>query len=690
VTVAEPVATVTVTPGSASLAPGAAQAFTAELRSASGTVLTGRPIAWTSSDPSVFTLATASGPDVSGTAAAAGTATVTATSEGVAGTASVTVSLNVGSVTIAPTPPDLLPGQGADLTATVRAANGTVLTDRPVTWTADPAVLSLNTSGSMNESARITALAPACSGESCTTTVTAAADGVSAQVPVRVLKAVATISVAPPSPVLNAGGTVTLTATPRAADGTALTGRPLAWSSLNPALATVDAATGVVTAAADPSCAAGTEACPATIRVTAANDPGTGSDDVSQDVTVSVRKRVATVTIAPPSASIVQGGTQPFTATLLAADGTTLTQRATSWSAAPNGVATLNPASGTATTATGAAPGTATLTATAEGISGTAQLTVLPRVASVTVVPNAASLVPGAQQSFTAELRDAGGGIITGRPISWSTSDASVFALAGTAGATVSGTAAADGGATITATAEGVNGTATVTVRTPIASVKVVPATADLKPGDVQTFAAELRDAAGNLLTGRTVTWTTSDANVFALSATVGESVSGAAGSDGSATLVATAEGKTGSALVSVSSPVHSVTIVPSTISLSPLTIQTFTAQLWDVDGNPITGRAIDWSTSNPLVFLLSSTSGPTVSGTALLVGTSTITATSEGVSGTATVTVGPTPAPPPPPEAAPTADAPLAAGPPAPFPIWRGGPAGPNIRQANSARTAG
>src|SRR5690606_34980146 len=186
----------------------------------------------------------------------------------------------------------------------------------------------------------------------------------------------------------------------------------------------------------------------------------------------------------------------------------------TSWSASPGAVATLNPASGATTTATGAGPGTATITATVEGVSGSAQLTVQPRVASVTLVPNTATLTPGGTQSFTAELRDANGAIITGRPITWKTSDANVFSLASTSGPNVSGTAVADGTATITATAEGVDGTATVTVRTPVASVKIVPATVDLKPGDTQTFTAELRDANGNLLTGRTVTWSSSATSV--------------------------------------------------------------------------------------------------------------------------------------------------------------------------------
>jgi uncharacterized protein YjdB len=650
--VAEPVASVTVTPPNASLAPGGTQTFQAELRSASGAVITGRTIAWTSSDPNVFALAATSGASVSGTAGTSGSATVTATSEGVSGGAGVTVTLNVGSVTIAPNPPpDLLPGQRADLTATVRAANGTVLTDRPVTWTVDPAALSIGTSGSMNDRARITALAPTCTGESCTTTVTAAADGTNAQVQVRVLKAVATIAVSPQAPMVSAGGTVALTATLRAADGTVLTGRALTWSSLTPALATVDPATGVVTAASDPSCAAGSETCAATIRATAPNDAGTGSDDVRQDVSVHVRKRVATVTVTPPSSSIAEGGAQQLTATVRAADGTVLTQRPTSWSAAPQGVVTLTPATGATTTATGVAAGTATVTATAEGVSGNAQVTVVPRVASVTVVPNAVTLAPGAPQTFTAELRDTSGGLLTGRPVSWSSSDQAVFNLSSSAGPSVAGVAGSDGTATVTATAEGVSGTATVTVLTPVATVTVVPQTADLAPGDVQTFTAELRAANGTQLTGRTVTWHTTDANVFALSATAGESVGGAAVGTGSATVVATSEGRVGTATVSVSAVVHSVTIVPNAVTLTPNAAQSFTAELRDINGNLVTGQAIDWDSNNTSVFALSTTSGPTVSGTALGVGVATITATAAGVSGTASVTVTPVPAPPPVPE---------------------------------------
>lgn len=86
------VASVSVTPGTATLAVGGRAQLTAVARDAAGTVLTGRLTSWTSSASAVATV-------VGGlvTATGAGQATITATSEGRSGTAVVTVS--------APTPP---------------------------------------------------------------------------------------------------------------------------------------------------------------------------------------------------------------------------------------------------------------------------------------------------------------------------------------------------------------------------------------------------------------------------------------------------------------------------------------------------------------------------------------------------------------------------------------------------------
>jgi len=83
-----PVATVTVSPGSASVGVGGTQQYTATLKDASGNVLTGRTVTWASSALGVATI-TGSG---LASALVAGTATITATSEGKNGTGGLTVT----------------------------------------------------------------------------------------------------------------------------------------------------------------------------------------------------------------------------------------------------------------------------------------------------------------------------------------------------------------------------------------------------------------------------------------------------------------------------------------------------------------------------------------------------------------------------------------------------------------------
>ena len=87
-----PVATVTVAPASASVAVGAVQQFTATLRDASGSVLTGRLVTWASGAPAVATV------NATGLASGlvVGTATITATSEGQSGSATITVTAPTG------------------------------------------------------------------------------------------------------------------------------------------------------------------------------------------------------------------------------------------------------------------------------------------------------------------------------------------------------------------------------------------------------------------------------------------------------------------------------------------------------------------------------------------------------------------------------------------------------------------
>src|SRR5207249_2708607 len=84
-------------------------------------------------------------------------------------------------------------------------------------------------------------------------------------------------------------------------------------------------------------------------------------------------------------------------------------------------------------------------------------------------------------------------------------------AAVATVGASGLVTGVAAGAATITATSEGQSGTSAITVtNAPVASVASVvisPATATLLLGASLQLSATLKDGAGNVLSGRTVTW---------------------------------------------------------------------------------------------------------------------------------------------------------------------------------------
>src|SRR5207237_905339 len=87
--------------------------------------------------------------------------------------------------------------------------------------------------------------------------------------------------------------------------------------------------------------------------------------------------------------------------------------------------------------------------------------------------------------------------------------------------------------------------------------------------------------------------------------------------------------------------PVASVSVTPASATISAGQSAQLTATPQDANGNPLSGRTVTWSSSNPSV-AVADVNGKV---TGVAAGSATITATSEGQSGTATVTVtGPAP----------------------------------------------
>jgi alpha-tubulin suppressor-like RCC1 family protein len=166
-------------------------------------------------------------------------------------------------------------------------------------------------------------------------------------------------------------------------------------------------------------------------------------------------------------------------------------------------------------------------------------------VASIEIDPTLVELPPGGTRQLTWTLKDADGNTLSGRIVKFTTTNGGA-ATVSTRGLI---SAIGVGNATITATSEGQSATATVTVALlPVATVHVTPATANIGAGLAGQLSAVALSAGGDTLTGRTISWSSSDDNIATVSPT--GLVSGVA--SGPATISATSEGVVGTAAVTI------------------------------------------------------------------------------------------------------------------------------------------
>jgi len=486
------------------------------------------------------------------------------------------VVVPVAAVVVAPATANVMVDSAVQLVAIPVDSAGTALGGRAVTWTSGAAgVATVDGSGLVTgRAAGFAAITATCEGKSGSAAVTVAAPPPAP---------VASVSVSPASASVSVGQTVQLAATPKDANGNPLTGRTVTWSSGNSGVATVSAS-GIVTGVS-----------PGAATITAASEGKSGT----AAVTVS-SVPVASVAVSPTSASVSVGQTVQLAATPKDANGNPLTGRTVTWSSGNTAVATVS-ASGLVT---GVSAGAATITAASEGQSGSAAITVTSvPVASVAVSPASASVQTGQAVQLTATPKDANGNPLSGRTIVWTSSNTAAASV-NTSGR-VTGVAA--GSATITATSEGKSGTAAITVTAPpapapVATVAVSPASASVAAGQAVQLSAVTKDSAGTVLTGRTVTWASSNSGIASVSGSgfvTGVTV-------GAATITATSEGKSGTAAITVTAPppvtgsclaLPGPTITLSGLSTSPYQNTSLTS------GTKIDATAAQWLLNTPDVW---------------------------------------------------------------------------------------
>lgn len=272
---------------------------------------------------------------------------------------------------------------------------------------------------------------------------------------------------------------------------------------------------------------------------------GCGGSDETVDCDPIAATLVSRIEVTPSTATLADGESVQLTATAYSCDGSRLGESAFTWQSAD--------ASTVSVTTTGMAVavkqgGPVAVTAATQGKQGAATISVAPRaVASVRIEPATANVALGRTSTLVARAFDAQGTELPGRPTVWNSSDPGVVSVS--AEGAVTGLALG-GPVTITATIDGKPASAQITVvAAAVASITVSPPSASVSPGATVQLQAVLRDDQGGVLDGRAVLWSTSDASRATVSGT--GLVTGVL-PGGPITIVATSEGRSGSAAITV------------------------------------------------------------------------------------------------------------------------------------------
>ncbi|MEP6618253.1 MAG: Ig-like domain-containing protein [bacterium] len=448
-----------------------------------GTVLSGRPVSWTTRNSAVAAVSS-TGVVIGITP---GTTKIDAVVGGVTGTATVVVSVApsaVGSVAVAVGSALIAAGQSTQAAATIKDAVGAVLSNRSVLWTSsNPTVATVSPLGV------VTAISLG------SVVISASSGGVSGSAPLTVgsnsALPVATIAVSAMIPTLSPSQSIAAAAVPRDANGNVLVGPSFSWSTTDPTIATVSPS-GVITGVA-----------PGTVLISATSGGKTGG--LSMQVGAITTQPPATVTVLanlsnPDTLSpgdVVQAG-----ATLRNAGGTVVTTVApTTWSSSNSGVATVNSLG----IITALSLGTATVTAANSGTTGAVTVAVVPPpVKTVTMSVGTNTLVTGHTTQAVAVLRDTSGNVLTGRVLTWS----HVTPAVATVNANGLITAIGPGSGAIVASSEGRTATIFITVSMPpIASITLSNATPSLMLGQTTQLGVTILDVNGGVVPNALMAW---------------------------------------------------------------------------------------------------------------------------------------------------------------------------------------
>ena len=297
------------------------------------------------------------------------------------------------------------------------------------------------------------------------------------------------------------------------------------------------------------------------------------------------------MTVTPSRIEIIEGESAVLSASV---SPEAASDRAVAWSSSDRSVATVDKAG----TVHGLRPGTATVTATAEGKSGTCAVTVKAKAVGVTEVTldkTELTLTEGETETLTATVKPDNA---DNRKVTWS-SDRTEVATVGGDGRV---TAVKAGEAVVTVTTEDGGKTATCKVTVKAKAIGVTEVTLDkteltLTEGEAETLTATVRpDNADN----KKVTWSSDKTEI----ATVDGSGKVTAVKPGEAVITVTTEdgGKTATCKVTVKAkvvPVTGVDVKPWSVTIGANGTTKLTCT---VAPSNATNRNVRWESDNPSV----------------------------------------------------------------------------------------
>lgn len=336
------------------------------------------------------------------------------------------------------------------------------------------------------------------------------------------------------------------------------------------------------------------------------------------------------LTITPPSASIVLGQNAQLSAIGTFSDKTTQDlSTSVTWTSAQPGVATVN----TAGVATSTGVGNTKVTASLGNVNASNQIVVSPAALTAIVVGSTAGAAPlGTNEQFTAQgLYSDGSKADLTNMVQWTSAPAGILAF-GPAGLA---TTKAAGNVTVTATSAGISGAGAFTVSpAALVSISVQGSSATVPLGANAQFTATgtYTDGSTADLT-HTASWASQPAGIVNISAGLAS-----AKAVGSATVTAASAGISGSGTLAVSS----ATLVSIAVHSPGTAVALGTPAQVSATGTYTDGSTADLThtatwTSSPAGIVAVSSSGVV---TTKAVGNATVTATSTGKSGTGQLSV--------------------------------------------------